>query len=97
MADSRRGPTRLMSIVPSLRLEISSTMPFNRQSTRSRFVTSTAMPARNSGNREETDCHAALNIREIVKSRVKNILSKFGADDRTHAARLILKRGIIQS
>ena len=72
-------------------------MPFNRQSTRSRFVTSTAMPPRNGGNREETDCHATLNIREIVKSRVENILSKFGADDRPHAARLILKRGIIQS
>ena len=72
-------------------------MPFNRPSTRSRFVASTAMPPRNGGNREETDCHATLNIREIVKSRVENILSKFGADDRPHAARLILKRGIIQS
>jgi len=41
--------------------------------------------------------HATLNIQEIVKSRVKNILSKFGADDRIHAARLILNRGIIQS
>jgi len=27
-------------------------------------------------NPEETDCHATLNIREIVKSRVRNILSK---------------------
>jgi len=32
---------------------------------------------------------------ETVKSRVKNILSKLGADDRTHAAMLGLKRGII--
>jgi DNA-binding NarL/FixJ family response regulator len=33
---------------------------------------------------------------ETVKSRVKNILSKLGADDRTHAAMIGLKRGIIQ-
>jgi DNA-binding NarL/FixJ family response regulator len=32
---------------------------------------------------------------ETVKSRVKNILSKIGADDRTHAAMIGLKRGII--
>jgi DNA-binding NarL/FixJ family response regulator len=32
---------------------------------------------------------------ETVKSRVKNILSKLGADDRTHAAMIGLKRGII--
>jgi DNA-binding NarL/FixJ family response regulator len=30
-----------------------------------------------------------------VKGRVKNILSKLGADDRTHAAMIGLKRGII--
>jgi DNA-binding NarL/FixJ family response regulator len=41
--------------------------------------------------------YATLNIREIVKSRAKNIPSKFGADDRAHAGRLISKRGIIQS
>lgn len=33
---------------------------------------------------------------ETVKGRVKNILSKFGANDRTHAA-IGVKRGIIQT
>ena len=33
---------------------------------------------------------------ETVKSRVKNILSKLGATDRTHAAMIGLKRGIIE-
>ena len=33
---------------------------------------------------------------ESVKSRVKNILSKLGANDRTHAAMLGIKRGIIE-
>ena len=32
---------------------------------------------------------------ETVKSRVKSILSKLGANDRTHAATIGLKRGII--
>lgn len=32
---------------------------------------------------------------ETVKSRVKNILSKLGANDRTHAAMIGLKRGVI--
>ncbi len=32
---------------------------------------------------------------ETVKGRVKNILSKLGANDRTHAATIGLKRGII--
>jgi DNA-binding NarL/FixJ family response regulator len=34
---------------------------------------------------------------ESVKGRVKNILSKLGANDRTHAAMIGVKRGIIQS
>jgi DNA-binding NarL/FixJ family response regulator len=34
---------------------------------------------------------------ETVKSRVKNILAKLRANDRTHAAMIGLKRGIIQS
>jgi DNA-binding NarL/FixJ family response regulator len=34
---------------------------------------------------------------ETVKGRVKNILSKLGANDRTHAAMIGLKRGIIES
>ncbi|HYL14839.1 MAG TPA: response regulator transcription factor [Terriglobales bacterium] len=33
---------------------------------------------------------------ETVKSRVKNILSKLGANDRTHAVTIALKRGIIE-
>jgi len=33
---------------------------------------------------------------ETVKSRVKNILSKLGASDRTHAVTTALKRGIIE-
>jgi len=33
---------------------------------------------------------------ETVKGRVKNILSKLGADDRTHAAVIGVKRGIIE-
>jgi DNA-binding NarL/FixJ family response regulator len=33
---------------------------------------------------------------ETVKSRVKNILSKLGAGDRTHAVTIALKRGIIE-
>jgi DNA-binding NarL/FixJ family response regulator len=33
---------------------------------------------------------------ETVKSRVKNILSKLGANDRTHAAMIGLKRGIFE-
>jgi len=34
---------------------------------------------------------------ETVKGRVKNILSKLGANDRTHAAMIGVKRGIIES
>ena len=33
---------------------------------------------------------------ETVKGRIKNILSKLGAHDRTHAAMIGLKRGIIE-
>ncbi len=33
---------------------------------------------------------------ETVKSRVKNILAKLGASDRTHAAMIGIKRGIIE-
>jgi hypothetical protein len=48
-------------------------------------------------SRKRQIAYVTLNIREIVKSRAKNIPSKFGADDRAHAGRLISKRGIIQS
>jgi DNA-binding NarL/FixJ family response regulator len=34
---------------------------------------------------------------ETVKGRIKNILSKLGAHDRTHAAMIGIKRGIIES
>ncbi len=34
---------------------------------------------------------------ETVKGRVKNILSKLGANDRTHAAMIGVKRGIIET
>jgi DNA-binding NarL/FixJ family response regulator len=34
---------------------------------------------------------------DTVKGRVKSILSKLGANDRTHAAMIGVKRGIIQS
>lgn len=34
---------------------------------------------------------------DTVKGRVKNILSKLGANDRTHAAMIGVKRGIIQA
>jgi DNA-binding NarL/FixJ family response regulator len=44
-----------------------------------------------------TDDALTLSItEETVKSRVKNILSKLGANDRTHAAMIGLKRGIIE-
>ena len=33
---------------------------------------------------------------ETVKSRVKNILDKLGANDRTHAVSIGVKRGIIE-
>jgi hypothetical protein len=33
---------------------------------------------------------------DTVKSQVKNILSKLGADDRTQAAMIAVKRGIIE-
>jgi len=40
---------------------------------------------------------AQLNItEETVKSRVKNILDKLGANDRTHAVTIGLKRGVIE-
>jgi len=40
---------------------------------------------------------ALLSLTEVtVKSHVKNILSKLGANDRTHAVTLALKRGIIE-
>jgi len=49
-----------------------------------------------SGNANK-EVAAHLNItEETVKSRVKNILEKLGANDRTHAVTIGLKRGIIE-
>ena len=45
------------------------------------------------GNKEIAD--QLSTTEESVKSRVKNILSKLGANDRTHATTIALKRGII--
>jgi DNA-binding NarL/FixJ family response regulator len=50
--------------------------------------------ASGNGNKQIAD---KLGITEdTVKGRVRNILSKLGANDRTHAATIGLKRGIIQ-
>jgi DNA-binding NarL/FixJ family response regulator len=50
--------------------------------------------ARGNANKQIAD---QLSITEdTVKSRVKNILSKLGANDRTHAAMIGIKRGIIE-
>ncbi len=46
------------------------------------------------GNKEIAD--QLSTTEEAVKSRVKNILSKLGAHDRTHATTIALKRGIIE-
>ena len=51
--------------------------------------------AEGNGNKEIA---AQLSVsEETVKSQVRNILSKLGANDRTHAAMIGLKRGIIES
>ena len=49
--------------------------------------------AEGKANKEIAD-HLSIG-EETVKSRVKNILSKLSADDRTHAAMIGLKRGIL--
>lgn len=46
------------------------------------------------GNKEIAD--QLSTTEESVKSRVKNILSKLDANDRTHATTIALKRGIIE-
>src|SRR5262245_6248526 len=47
------------------------------------------------GNANKQIAAQLLVTEETVKSRVKNILSKLGANDRTHAAMIGLKRGVI--
>lgn len=44
---------------------------------------------------KEIGAHLSIS-EESVKSRVKNILDKLGARDRTHAVTVGLKRGIIE-
>ena len=48
------------------------------------------------GQREQGNRQGAPLSEETVKGQVRNILSKLGAKDRTHAAMIGLKRGIIQ-
>jgi DNA-binding NarL/FixJ family response regulator len=48
------------------------------------------------GNANKQIAHRLSITEETVKGRVKNILSKLGANDRTHAATIGLKRGIIE-
>jgi two-component system, NarL family, response regulator len=48
------------------------------------------------GNANKEIADALSTTEESVKSRVKNILFKLGARDRTHATTIALKRGIIE-
>jgi DNA-binding NarL/FixJ family response regulator len=48
------------------------------------------------GNGNKQIAHQISVTEETVKSRVKGILSKLGANDRAHAATIGLKRGIIE-
>ena len=48
------------------------------------------------GNANKQIADALSTTEESVKSRVKSILSKLGANDRTHATTIALKRGIIE-
>ena len=49
-----------------------------------------------SGNANKQIANQLSITEETVKGRVKNILSKLNANDRTHAATIALKRGIIE-
>ena len=49
------------------------------------------------GGNANKEVAAQLSVSEdTVKSRVKNILDKLGANDRTHAVTIAVKRGIIE-
>jgi DNA-binding NarL/FixJ family response regulator len=48
------------------------------------------------GNANKQIADQLSGTEETVKGRVKNILSKLGANDRTQAAMIGLKRGIIE-
>src|SRR5690606_7816354 len=47
------------------------------------------------GNANKQVAHRLAVTEDTVKSRVKNILAKLGANDRTHAAIIGIRRGII--
>ena len=47
------------------------------------------------GNANKMVAHNLELSEETVKAHMKNILSKLGANDRTHAVTIALKRGII--
>jgi DNA-binding NarL/FixJ family response regulator len=49
------------------------------------------------GHANKEIAHQLSTTEDSVKGRVKSILSKLGATDRTHAAMIGVKRGIIQS
>src|SRR5262245_22003794 len=49
------------------------------------------------GNANKQIAGALSVSEETVKGRVKNILSKLGANDRTHAAMIGVRRGIIEA
>jgi len=49
-----------------------------------------------SGNANKVIADQLSIAEETVKSHVTNILSKLGANDRTHAVTIALKRGIIE-
>jgi DNA-binding NarL/FixJ family response regulator len=50
------------------------------------------------GGNANKEIAAQLSVtEETVKGRVKNILSKLGANDRTHAAMIGVRRGIIEA
>jgi len=49
-----------------------------------------------SGNANKQIANQLKVTEETVKGRVKNILSKLGANDRTEAAMIGLKRGVIE-
>ena len=48
------------------------------------------------GNANKLIADKLSSTEETVKGHVKNILSKLGANDRTHAVTIGLKRGIIE-
>lgn len=49
------------------------------------------------GNANKQIAAQLATTEETVKNRVRNILSKLGANDRTHAAMIGIRRGIIES